>query len=318
MQEEQLPQSSSVPVNTVADERLQKLIARAGIASRRAAEELIASGRVTVNGEVAKELGAKANPQTDRITVDGKVLALGEKTFTVLLLHKPRSTVTTKSDPEKRATVLDLLPRKYQTLHPIGRLDFDTSGVLLLTDDGALTHLLTHPSHGVEKVYHVRVGGQMRTDTLKALQNGVWIGEGAEKAKTAPCRVKLVAQTESNALLEIALREGRNRQVRRMMEAVGHPVSSLRRVSFAGVELEGLPSGAHRVLLPGEVHELKKRAAKQLERAQRNLKEPKRAAQPKSPRPARAKATPRSQPKSPSKPKSAPTALGERIRREWK
>jgi 23S rRNA pseudouridine2605 synthase len=291
-------------------ERLQKLIARAGIASRRAAEELIASGRVAVNGEVVKELGAKANPQTDRVTVDGKVLALEEKAATVVLLHKPRGTVTTKSDPEKRATVLDLLPRKYKTLHPVGRLDFDTSGVLLLTDDGELTHLLTHPSHGVEKVYHVRVGGQVKPETLKRLQSGVWIGEGAERVKTAPCRAKLIAQTENNALLEIALREGRNRQVRRMMEAVGHPVSSLRRVSFAGVGLEGLPPGVHRVLLPGEVHQLKKRVAHQLEKAQHSREITKAAAPSKAPQ--------KPKPKPKPKPRNQSVPLGERIRREWK
>lgn len=298
-------------------ERLQKLIARAGIASRRAAEELITAGRVSINGHVIKELGAKANPRADKITVDGKPLILSDKAPTVVLLHKPRGTVTTKDDPEKRPTVFDLLPKKFKTLHSIGRLDFDTAGVLLLTDDGDLTHLLTHPSHGVEKVYHARVRGEVSPATLKKLQGGIWIESGEAGAKTLPCRATLKAQTENNALVEIALREGRNRQVRKMLEAVGHPVSALRRVSFAGVELEGLLSGGHRVLLPGEVHELKKRATRQLEKAKRDRTKARGGNElKKATRPPR-KHNPKAKPKrDTSRRESLP--LGERIRREWK
>jgi pseudouridine synthase len=340
-------------------ERLQKLIARAGIASRRAAEELITEGRVFVNGRAVKELGAKANPQTDRIVVDGKPIVFSDKASTVVLLHKPRGYVTTKSDPEKRAVVFDLLPKKLQHLHPVGRLDYDTAGVLILTDDGDLTHLLTHPSHGIEKVYHARARGEIKTEELKKLESGVWITEGEgsaqRKVKTLRCRAKLRAQTESNALVEIALREGRNRQVRRMLEAIGHPVSALRRISFAGVELEGLPSGAHRVLLDGEVHELRKRAARQLDKAKRQKDRPQpqddfrdeettrhkpvrfarkddaaeRRTSVKSSGSSKAapknasgktRSTPRTSGSKPgnSKPDRKSTSLGERIRREWK
>ena len=244
------------------EERLQKLLSRAGVASRRAAEALIADGQVSVNGHVVKELGAKADPLIDKITVSGKPLLLSDAAPTVVLLHKPRGYMSTKSDPEGRPIIMDLLPRKLQKLNPVGRLDFDTSGVLLLTDDGDLLHLLTHPSHGVEKVYHARVGGQIQAETVRILETGVHISEGDEnsktKIKTAPCRVRVRAQTEQNALVEVTLREGRNRQVRKMLETMGHAVSSLRRIKFAGLEIEELPPGGYRLLLPGEIHALRK------------------------------------------------------------
>lgn len=254
------------------EERLQKLMARAGIASRRAAEKLIADGQVAVNGHVTKELGAKADPLVDKITVSGRPLLISDAAPTVVLLHKPRGFMTTKNDPEGRPIVLDLLPKKLQKLNPVGRLDFDTSGVLLLTDDGDLLHLLTHPSHGVEKVYHARVGGQVKLETVKILEGGVYITEGDEnskaKIKTAPCRVRVRAQTDKNALVEVTLREGRNRQVRKMLETMGHAVSSLRRIKFAGLELEEIPSGGYRLLLPGEIHALRKAATKIIQKKQ--------------------------------------------------
>jgi 23S rRNA pseudouridine2605 synthase len=232
------------------------LIARAGVTSRRAAEEMIEQGRVSVNGHIVRELGAKADPQRDRIVVDGQPLRLPTGPATVLLLHKPTGVVTTKKDPEGRTTVTHLLPDKYKHLHPIGRLDFDTAGVLLLTDDGSLTQLLTHPSHGVEKTYWARVRGHVTVPTLKKLEEGIYLEDG----KTAPCKARVRAQTENNALVQLTLHEGRNRQVRRMLEAVGHPVRALRRVRFAGLGLEGMLAGAYRVLLPGEVHALRKAA----------------------------------------------------------
>jgi 23S rRNA pseudouridine2605 synthase len=339
-----------------ASERLQKLIARVGLASRRAAEEFITAGRVSVNGHVIKELGVKADPLRDRIVVDGKPLVFSTKAPTVVLLHKPRGVVTTKSDPEKRDTVFDLLPKKFQSLHSIGRLDFDTAGVLLLTDDGDLTHLLTHPSHGVEKVYHARVRGELSAQTLKKLEGGVWIKSGddeSEVIKTAPCRANVKVQTANNSLVEIALHEGRNRQIRKMLDALGHPVSALRRVSFAGIELEGLPSGAHRLLLDAEVHQLRKRAARQVERAEREkikkqkplppLSTSRPTSKPKPPTAAKRGSTKRTagnssqraRPKTPSQTSSRPSSpnasrtapktsakkplpLGERVRREWR
>lgn len=236
-------------------ERLQKIIARAGVASRRAAEELIAQGQVTVNGHIITEQGFKADALRDRIFVEGRPLQPPSRTM-VVLVHKPKGMVTTKNDPENRPTVMDLLPTKLHHLHPVGRLDYDTAGALLLTDDGELTHLLTHPSRGVEKVYWARVGGSVSPATLKKLEAGLELEDGP----TAPCKARLRAQTAQNSLVEITLHEGRNRQVRRMLEAVGHPVKALRRVRFAGFDLTGLPVGAHRVLLPGQVHQLRKRA----------------------------------------------------------
>ena len=252
-------------------ERVSKLIARAGLASRRAAEDLIRAGRVAVNGHFISEQGVKADPDKDKITVDGTPLKLEEKPPLVVVLHKPKYTITTRDDPEKRATVFDLLPHKYANLHPVGRLDFETSGVLLLCDDGTLTHLLTHPSHGVEKVYEARVRGEVGPETLAWLEKGVRLEDGV----TAPCRARVLAQRDKNALVEITLREGRNRQVRRMLEAVSHAASSLRRVSFAGVELEGMAPGEHRELLPAEIKKLRRVAEMGLKSKSRPRSRPK-------------------------------------------
>lgn len=262
----------------VDGERLHKLIARAGLASRRAAEEMIGEGRVVVNGHVIREMGFKANPDADRIVVDGHPLQLPSGPATVIALHKPRGVMTTKDDPEGRPTVMGLLPVRLAPLHPVGRLDFETAGLLLLTDDGALTQKLTHPSHGVEKVYQARVRGNVALETVRKLESGIFLEDG----KTAPCRVRVRAQTERNALLEITLHEGRNRQVRRMLEAVGYPVSSLRRIRFGPIDLVGLAPGEHRVLLPGEVHLLHKAA----DTKSKSLRSKPRAAKPK-PKPTR-------------------------------
>ncbi len=263
--------SHSPQPQTDKTERVSKLIARAGVASRRAAEDLISAGRVAVNGHFISEQGTKADPEQDKITVDGTPLKLEDKPPLVVVLHKPKYTITTRDDPEKRATVFDLLPHTYANLHPVGRLDFETSGVLLLSDDGTLTHLLTHPSHGVEKVYEARVRGTVEKGAIEHLERGVRLEDGV----TAPCRARVLAQREKNALVEITLREGRNRQVRRMLEEVGHPASSLRRVSFAGVELEGLQSGEHRELLPAEVKQLRRVSELGLKRKSRPRAKPK-------------------------------------------
>jgi pseudouridine synthase len=282
-------------------------MARAGVASRRAAEALIQQGLVSVNGHVVTELGFKADATHDNILVEGRPLKPLPEAATVVLLHKSTGTVTTRDDPEGRHTVMQLLPAKYRHLHPVGRLDYDTSGVLLLTDDGSLTHLLTHPSHGVEKVYWARVRGTVTTATLKRLAGGVQLEDGM----TAPCKARVRVQTERNALVEITLREGRKRQVRRMLEAVGHPASSLRRVKFAGLGLEGMPAGGHRVLIPGEVHMLRKLAMTKVARAQ------------KSPNPGRAKLAAPSRAKAEPPPRATPSKkpgqhpLASRVEQRW-
>ncbi|HVF09783.1 MAG TPA: pseudouridine synthase, partial [Abditibacteriaceae bacterium] len=306
------PQPPSSPPSAPGGERLQKILARAGVASRRAAEALIEQGQVSVNGHIVTELGVKADAARDNILVAGRPLKPLPETATVVLLHKPTGVVTTKDDPEGRPTVMQLLPAKYRHLHPVGRLDYDTAGVLLLTDDGSLTHLLTHPSHGVDKVYWARVRGEVKTATLKRLESGVPLEDGM----TAPCKARVRVQTERNALVEITLREGRKRQVRRMLEVVGHPVSSLRRVRFAGLGLEGLPAGGYRVLLPGEVHLVRKLAATKVSRAK---KTPAHAARAKPPVRSKAKA----QPASRTTPAHAPTKkpgqhpLAARVQRRW-
>jgi len=248
-------------MSTENGERLQKIIARAGIASRRAAEELIREGKVRVNGEVVTELGARADLSKDHVAVGGKTIKPLQMSTVVLLLNKPKGYITTRHDPQNRPKVMDLLPSRYRHLHPVGRLDGDTSGVLLLTDDGELTQLLTHPSHQIEKVYAARVRGEVKPQTLKRLQEGVRIEINEKWVIAKARRVRVQASTPKNSLLEITLQEGKNRQVRRMLEAVGHPVSALRRTRFAGIEVEELRAGKYRELLKTEIKQLKKRAA---------------------------------------------------------
>jgi 23S rRNA pseudouridine2605 synthase len=233
-------------------ERLQKLIAAAGLASRREAERWIVAGRVTVNGEAAA-LGESADPARDRIEVDGRPLLVAERKYYVLL-NKPSGYVTTLHDPEGRPVVTDLLRDIPARLHPVGRLDLTTEGLLLLTNDGELTHRLAHPRHEVEKTYLVRVRGALSAAERRQLEQGVVLDDGL----TAPARVEKVRVTGSHSWLEITIREGRNRQVRRMCEAVGHQVSRLKRIRLAFLELGVLPPGKYRMLSAAEVARLKK------------------------------------------------------------
>jgi 23S rRNA pseudouridine2605 synthase len=232
-------------------ERLQKVLAHAGVASRRAAEELIVAGRVSVNGQVVVELGRRVT-DADRIEVDGKPLAPSER-LVYLALNKPVGYVSTARDPEGRPTVLDLV-RSDERLYPVGRLDWDSEGLLLLTNDGALTHRLTHPRYGVEKEYHVLVAGYPSGGTLERLAEGVRLEDGP----TAPALVRRLRQDKLGVWLTITIHEGRNRQVRRMFEAVGHPAKRLIRARVGPVELGGLPTGRSRELLPAEVAALRR------------------------------------------------------------
>lgn len=232
-------------------ERLQKILARAGIASRRKCEQLILDGRVTVNGRVVRELGVKADPHKDRITVDGRPIRAEKHVY--LMLYKPRGVVSTVSDPQGRKTVLDLIGNEVrERIFPVGRLDMDTSGLLLLTNDGELMHALLHPSRKIYKTYRAYVQGSVSREEVEQLQKGVQLEDGM----TAPARVRKVRETEGRTLLEIAIHEGRNRQVRRMCEAVGHPVLSLRRVKFAFLTLGRLKAGEYRFLTWEEVARL--------------------------------------------------------------
>ncbi len=241
------------------EERLQKIIAAAGIASRRKAEELIAGGLVAVNGQVVTELGSKADPEHDHIRVRGKLLHGPERRH-YLLLNKPRGYVSTVSDPEGRKTVLDLVRGINARLFPIGRLDYHSEGLLLLTNDGELAQRLTHASFHVPKTYLVKVSGRPSDDALGRLRAGVTLpaepGRRARAAKTAPAVIKLFKDAP-NPWYEVTLHEGRNRQIHRMFERVGHHVEKIKRVRYGPLELDVEP-GAFRRLTPAEVNKLRR------------------------------------------------------------
>jgi 23S rRNA pseudouridine2605 synthase len=245
-------------------ERLQKVLAHAGVASRRAAERLIAEGRVTVNGSVVAELGTKVDPDRDAIKVDGKRVGAPPAGRTYLALNKPRGVVTTLSDPEGRPTVKDYLRGIKARVYPVGRLDYASEGLLILTDDGALARNLMHPSRGVEKTYLAKVKGQPEPEVLARLSRGIPL----DGKRTGHAKVRVVRRGD-NAWIEITIGEGRNRQVRRMFQAVGHPVQRLRRMGYGGVALGRLPVGHLRPLSPAEIAELARAAGAVQERPAR-------------------------------------------------
>jgi 23S rRNA pseudouridine2605 synthase len=236
--------------------RLQKILSMAGLASRRAAETLIAQGRVSVNGRTVTELGSKADPSADDIRVDGRRVKSAEP-LRYLLLQKPRGYVTTRSDPSRRPTVIDLLRGVREYVYPVGRLDFDSEGLLLLTNDGDLAAGLTHPRHGLEREYEAWVLGDPDEHDLERLRRGVLI----DSRRTAPATVSVVHQGRGKragqTLVSITIREGRNRQVRKMCDAIGHPVDSLTRVRIGPIRDARLPAGRFRDLTPEEVRRLK-------------------------------------------------------------
>jgi pseudouridine synthase len=232
-------------------ERLQKIISQAGIASRRAAEQLMIEGRVTVNSRTVRELGTKADPAHDDIRVDGRRVKLPER-HRYLLLNKPRGYVTTRSDPQQRPTVIDLLRGVREYVYPVGRLDFDSEGLLLLTNDGDLAARLTHPRHGIARVYEARVLGVPDDHDLQRLARGMVI----DGRKTQPAEIALARKSDHPTLL-ITLREGRNRQVRKMCEAIGHPVDHLKRVAIGPIRDTRLKPGQWRDLTDQEVKKLK-------------------------------------------------------------
>jgi 23S rRNA pseudouridine2605 synthase len=253
-------------------ERLQKIIATAGVASRRKAEQLIASGLVSVNGQIVTELGTKADPDRDHIKVNGKLLG-GRERPVYLLLHKPKGYVTTVTDPEGRPTVLDLVRHVGSRVYPIGRLDYLSEGLLLLTNDGQLAQKLTHASSHVTKTYLVKVSGRPTTEQIEKLRRGVTLpaeraplkalaGESkpmqrrrSEAVRTAPARIRPLRDA-ANPWYEVTLVEGRNRQIRRMFDAVGHHVEKIKRVRYGPLELDVEP-GKFRHLTAREIAQLK-------------------------------------------------------------
>lgn len=240
-------------------ERLQKIIAAAGIASRRKAEELITSGRVQVNGQTVTELGTKADPDSDHIRVDGKLLH-GRERYSYIVLNKPKGYVTTVSDPEKRPTVMDLVRGVKGRVYPVGRLDWASEGLLLMTNDGSLANGLMKASSSVAKTYVVKVAGQPEEGKIEKLRRGVSIAEkGGHRVRTAPAKIRLIREGE-NPWLEVTIVEGRNRQIRKMFEEVGHHVEKIRRVQYGPLSLD-VPPGEYRSLTLEEIARLKAAAS---------------------------------------------------------
>jgi 23S rRNA pseudouridine2605 synthase len=241
-------------------ERLQKLIAAAGVASRRAAEELIAAGEVSVNGQVVTEPGTKADPARDHIKVRGRLinpLLQGRETVYVLL-NKPKGYLASLSDPEGRPLVAELVPASLGRLHPVGRLDFNTEGLIILTNDGELTNHVTAARNQVQKIYEAKVKGIPTDAAIERLRRGIVLDDGV---RTAPAIVERAGETDKNAWFEVVLHEGRNQQIRRMFDAVGHSVVKLRRVQIGRIRDDRLKPGEWRLLTPAEVSSLRRGGA---------------------------------------------------------
>jgi pseudouridine synthase len=244
------------------EERLQKLIAAAGLASRRHAEELIAAGEVTVNGRVVTEPGTKADPARDHIKVRGRLInpLLAGQQKVYVLLNKPKGYLSSVSDREGRPLVTDLIPKSLGKVHPVGRLDFNTEGLLLLTNDGELTNYITSARNKVAKVYEVKVKGVPPEAAIERLRRGIRLDDGV---RTAPAQVTRLDETGANVWFEVVLHEGRNQQIRRMFDEIGHSVLKLRRTRIGQIKDEQLKPGAWRHLTPVEVARLKRKAAPQ-------------------------------------------------------
>lgn len=250
-------------------ERLQKIIAQAGLASRRSAEKYVVEGRVKVNGKVQRELGAKADPQKDRIEVEGHGV-LKSEALVYIALYKPVHVVSTVKDPEGRTTVVQVLEqsraqgrRRFEgelpRVYPVGRLDFDAEGIILMTNDGELANKLTHPRHHVPKTYMVKVRGKPDEKAIERLKRGVRLknDDGTVQTRaTAPAEARLVKSGASNSWIELTLFEGRNHQVKRMCEAIGHFANRLVRIDFGGIALDPLEPAQWRFLTDAEVHKL--------------------------------------------------------------
>jgi 23S rRNA pseudouridine2605 synthase len=233
------------------ESRLQKILSEAGITSRRKAEEMIIEGRVTVNGQIAT-LGMKADPARDHIKIDGRIISRANPKV-YLMFYKPRGVVTSLSDPEGRPTVRDYLKQVKYRVFPVGRLDYDSEGLLLLTNDGNLAQAILHPSKKIPKSYLVKVKGEPDERELNGLRAGI----GLEDGVTAPAKLKKIRAAENNTWLEITISEGRKRQIRRMLEQTGHPVLKLKRTRINGISLGNLKPGEYRYLQPEEVSRIK-------------------------------------------------------------
>jgi len=235
--------------------RLNKFLAQRGVASRRHADDLIADGRVSVNGVVVEDLGTKIEETTDRVIVDGKAVR-GRGGSVYLMLNKPAGYLVTLDDPFERRTIRDLVPDLLDGVYPVGRLDKESEGLLILTNDGELAYRLTHPRFEVSKRYVVRVRGEMDDPAVARVRAGVFV----DGRRTAPAKVEVFERSARGTVLQVEIHEGRKREVRKMLDAVGHPVLTLKRVMFAGLSLSHLPAGHRRPLTNAEITRLKKAA----------------------------------------------------------
>ncbi|MFH1216351.1 MAG: pseudouridine synthase [Pseudomonadota bacterium] len=233
------------------EERLQKILASSGVGSRRKAEEYIRQGMVTIDGQVVTDMGIKIDPAAHQILLNGKSIQSSEEKI-YILLHKPTGYVTTLSDPQGRPIVTSLLSGIKQRVFPVGRLDLDTEGALLLTNDGELAQRILHPSFEVKKTYVAKVAGKPSSDKIKLLESGVMV----EGRRTSPASVKVLQQNSRFSLLEITIHEGRKRQVRKMCAAIGHRVLALKRLSYGNLQLGSLPSGKFRILRKKDIEKI--------------------------------------------------------------
>jgi 23S rRNA pseudouridine2605 synthase len=245
-------QASSDRGGELSGERLQKVLSHAGVASRRTAEEMIRAGRVRINGRAVRDLGRRVQPNVDRIDVDGREIRAADHCY--VLLHKPRGVVSTLRDPEGRRTVRSLLPSSIPRVYPVGRLDVTSTGLLLLTNDGELAQRLTHPRFEVPRTYEAKVSGHPDARALERLRHGIRLGG----RRSAPAVVRVLRSLSTKTWLEVTVTEGRNHLVRRLCDAIGHPVEKLARVRLGPLKLGGLPPGRHRFLTAREVASLRK------------------------------------------------------------
>lgn len=247
-------------------ERLQKILAQAGVASRRKCEEMILAGKVQLNGETVTELGTKADPAVDEITVNGKAIGIEKKLY--MVFNKPKGVITSASDPKGRKIVTDYLKGVNERVFPVGRLDYDTEGLLLLTNDGDFAYLLTHPKHHVPKTYLATVKGVPHGTELDKLKQGIMLEDGM----TAPAEVDYydIDPEGKESTIRITIHEGRNRQVRRMFESINHPVQRLKRISFGDLHLGNLKRGLYRHLTLAEIEDLKRSAKKENKHGKRH------------------------------------------------
>lgn len=236
--------------------RLQKILADLGIASRRKSEEMIEEGRIMVNGKLAV-IGQKADPELDHIKLDGKLLTRRPGPKLYFAFHKPRQVISTLEDPQERATVGDYLRKIKARLYPIGRLDYDSEGLLLLTNDGDFAHDVLHPTKKTPKVYEVKVKGVLKDEEIEKLETGIWLKDG----KTAPAKVKKMRKAKENSWLQITIHEGKKRQIRRMLDRVNHSVIRLIRTKVGGINLGHLNPGEMRPLTPDEIERIRSHAA---------------------------------------------------------